>query len=178
MGGLPQVVGLGGRHLYPLSHLADPLQILLRILQSPISLTLFKTKHPRRAVPSIYHSGTEGLDWWPGQASRRRAPKSEMEPGANHKGIGEGDRGRTLQREQCDGGSVPGREALSLSGFLLTLRQEVHDLPGSRPWQQPWFAVFMFPDGRERCGLLCGRTWRLSLRKRGLELQAVVNQLM
>lgn len=38
----------------------------------------------------------------------------------------------------------------------------------SRPRQQPWFTVFMFPDGRECCGLLCGGTWRLSLCKGGI----------
>lgn len=39
---------------------------------------------------------------------------------------------------------------------------------GSRPWQEPRFTVFMFPDGSERCGLLGGRTRRLSLCKGGV----------
>lgn len=34
--------------------------------------------------------------------------------------------------------------------------------------QQLHLTILVFPDGSERCGLLCGWTWRLSLCTRGL----------
>lgn len=78
----------------------------MRTHQPPISLALFKTKPLKRAVSSVSRSHWTLL---------RRAPKGEMEPGANWEGMGEGP---------LRGGIVPEvarslfqRAALSLGGF-------------------------------------------------------------